>query len=282
MPTADVNGTSLRYREDGEGDPVVLVHGSLGDLRSWKLQRDALAKEYRVLSYSRRYHHPNPCHADEHNYSAVLHADDLMVLMDAREIESALVVGSSYGAYTALFLAWRHPERVRAQVLSEPPVLPMLNELPQGDVVRREFLAQVWGPAGDAMANGQAEDGVRLFVDGLFGEGTLADMAEADRQLVLDNACEFALETCDPAFWTTFSCADAGSVETPTLVLSGGRSRRMFQLIAEVLDRCLADSTHVQIGHCSHDLPSEDPDAFRNVVLPFLHRYRDDRRAQVG
>jgi pimeloyl-ACP methyl ester carboxylesterase len=274
VPTANVNGTSLHYREDGEGDPVVLVHGTLGDMRSWQLQRDALAQDFRVLTYSRRYHHPNTCTADEQDYSAVLHADDLAALMDARGMGSALVVGSSYGAYTTLFLAARHPERVRAQVLSEPPVLPMLDEHPDGPAICRDFLAHVWRPAGDALARGQAQQGVRMFVDGLFGAGTLDDMAEQDRRLVMDNACEFALETSDPAFWTPFTCVEAAQVRTPTLVVSGGRSLRMFRLIAEQLNRCLPDSTHVQIAHCSHDLPSEDPDSYRDAVLPFLHRYR--------
>lgn len=275
MPTVEVNGTSLYYRDEGEGDPVVLVHGTLGDWRSWQLQTDALERDHRVLTYSRRHHHPNHCRGDEPGYSATLHADDLDALMAERGLRSAVVVGSSYGAYTTLFLAARHPARVRAQVLSEPPVLPLLETHPEGRPIREDFLARVWGPAGEVLSRGEREDGVRVFVDGLFGEGAFDDMAEEDRRHVLDNACEFALETSSPRFWTPFTCSDAARVTTPTLLLSGGRSLRMFQLVVEELDRCLPASTHVQLPHCSHDLPSEDPEAFRRVVGPFLDRHRD-------
>ena len=41
LKTAKVNGTTLAYREQGEGEPVVFVHGSLSDLR---LYRRALAR----------------------------------------------------------------------------------------------------------------------------------------------------------------------------------------------------------------------------------------------
>jgi pimeloyl-ACP methyl ester carboxylesterase len=63
-------------------------------------------------------------------------------------LETAYVVGTSYGAYTALFLALRHPRRVRAMVLGDPPVLPLLEDNPEGRALRDHFLAKVWQPAG--------------------------------------------------------------------------------------------------------------------------------------
>lgn len=270
MPAAPVSQTQLEYRETGTGDPVILVHGTLGDLRSWDPQVEALAEHHRVISYSRRHHHPNRCCADGPAYSAALHADDLVELMTWLGVGPAHVVGSSYGAYTALFLAARHPERVRRLVLSEPPVLPLLEHHPEGHALREEFLATVWGPAGRSMQRGDAEDGVRIFVDGLFGDGAWADLTGDVRQLIMDNACEFALETGSPDFWTAFTCADAALVRAPTLLLSGQQSRRMFQLVVEELDRWLPDSAHVPFPETSHDLPGAASELFNEVVLSFL------------
>lgn len=54
----NVNGTTVAYVEEGQGDPVVLVHGSLGDYRTWNGEMDAFAERYHVISYSLRYHYP--------------------------------------------------------------------------------------------------------------------------------------------------------------------------------------------------------------------------------
>lgn len=72
MPIARLNGTELSYTERGAGEPVVLVHGTLGDLRSWEPQICAFADDHRVISHSRRYHHPNRAGKRENYNEAVL------------------------------------------------------------------------------------------------------------------------------------------------------------------------------------------------------------------
>ena len=52
--TARVNGTTLAYLERGEGDPVVFVHGTISDLRTWQQQLPAIGASYRAVAYSRR------------------------------------------------------------------------------------------------------------------------------------------------------------------------------------------------------------------------------------
>ena len=58
------NGVDLAYVEEGKGTTVVFVHGANGDWRSWELFRPAVAERYRYVSYSRRYHLPNPWPGD--------------------------------------------------------------------------------------------------------------------------------------------------------------------------------------------------------------------------
>lgn len=274
MTSAHVNGTELEYEVRGSGDPVVLVHGTLGDARSWEPQLGPLAEHHRVVAYSRRYHHPHARSDGGPDYSAALHADDLDALTGALGLDDVHVVGSSYGAYTALLLSQRHQERVRSLVLSEPPVLPLLEDHPEGRPIRDEFLAAVWAPAGEVLREGRLEEGVERFVDGLFGEGAFAGLPAEVHDLVMDNAPELVLETSSPDFWTGFTCGDAGRIETPTLLLSGGRSLRMFQLVVEELERCLPNNRHVRIPDSSHDVPGEHPDEFNRLVLDFLAAQR--------
>ena len=57
--TVTVNGTTLAYREQGEGEPVVFVHGGISDLRTWEQQLPTVGRSYRAITYSRRYARPN-------------------------------------------------------------------------------------------------------------------------------------------------------------------------------------------------------------------------------
>jgi pimeloyl-ACP methyl ester carboxylesterase len=52
----NVNGARLAYQEIGQGEPIVLVHANISDIRSWDLIKTRLAERFRVLLYSRRYH----------------------------------------------------------------------------------------------------------------------------------------------------------------------------------------------------------------------------------
>ncbi len=57
--TAKVNGTTLAYHEEGEGEPVIFVHGGVSDLRTWEQQLPAVGRSYRAITYSRRFARPN-------------------------------------------------------------------------------------------------------------------------------------------------------------------------------------------------------------------------------
>jgi pimeloyl-ACP methyl ester carboxylesterase len=270
MPNIELNGTTLEYIERGRGEPVVLVHGTLGDYRSWQLQMDAFAETHRVIAYSRRYHYPNPCSGDESDYSAALHAEDLAGIIKGLGLDSAHVVGTSYGAYTALFLASRHPQRVRALVLSEPPVFPLLEGNPEGRALRDDFLAKVWRPAGEMLQQGKIKDAVRAFVDGVVEDGVFDKFPMQVQNLIMDNGCELKVETSSPDFWTPFTCEDAGRVTASTLLLTGDKSHKWLQLIVGELERCLPNNEFVRVPETTHEVTSDNPEAYNEIVLGFL------------
>src|SRR5581483_9402800 len=102
------------YVERGQGTPVVFVHGSLGDYRTWGRQMEPFSQRYRVIAYSRRYHYPNRWSGDGRDYSPSLHAGDLTaILAKLTGREPAHLVGASYGAAIALTMALNQPEAVR-------------------------------------------------------------------------------------------------------------------------------------------------------------------------
>jgi pimeloyl-ACP methyl ester carboxylesterase len=62
-------------------------------------------------------------------------------------------------------------------------------------------------------------------------------------------------------------------VETPTLLLTGDRSRKMFQFIVDQLERCLPNSETARVPETTHELSSDNPEAYNEIVLGFLAKH---------
>src|SRR4026208_284847 len=138
-----INGDSIHYIDIGKGDPVVFVHGSLGDFRTWAGQMDTFAKNHRVIAYSRRFAYPNKqVINDSADYTVIPHAKDLAEFIKALKLEPVHLVGHSYGAFTALLTTKDHPELVRSLMLGEPPVMSLLKNVPGGDTIFNNFIAR--------------------------------------------------------------------------------------------------------------------------------------------
>jgi pimeloyl-ACP methyl ester carboxylesterase len=267
-----VNGAELTYVEQGTGDAVVFVHGALGDYRDWLELLPVFAHHYRTIVYSRRRHWPNAWPDDDSGCEAPVHATDLAVLIDALEIAPAHLIGHSYGALTALLLAAEQPNQVRTLVLGEPPMLPWLNTLPEGQPLVAKFMTSAVTPCRDAFARGESEAAVRAFIDGVIGAGAFDQIPSEVRTGMMDNAPELRLHVgAGEATWPPFYCEDARQVRVPTLLLSGELSPPMFSPMTEELARCLPIVERATIPGVSHDL--WNPPVFTDTVLGFLARH---------
>lgn len=97
-------------------------------------------------------------------------ADDLAELITKLHLGKVHVVGHSYGAFTALFLATRHPALVRTLVLAEAPAVSLLTHLPgeRSEIGRRTFAdiqERMVKPMKVAFQKGDREAGLRAFID---------------------------------------------------------------------------------------------------------------------
>lgn len=108
----------LATESHGDGEPsVLLVHAGVTDQRSWRHVVDRLP-DHRCLTYDQRgYGRTTYEHQD--GWSGV---EDAVAVLDAYDVDSAVVVACSMGGRVALHLALTHPERVRALVLIAPAI----------------------------------------------------------------------------------------------------------------------------------------------------------------
>jgi pimeloyl-ACP methyl ester carboxylesterase len=105
------DGVQLYYEEAGAGTPVVFIHEFAGDYRTWEPQMRRFSRSHRCITYSQRGYLPSDVPDEPERYGQDIARTDVIALMDVLGIDRAHVVGHSMGAYTALHVGLRHPER---------------------------------------------------------------------------------------------------------------------------------------------------------------------------
>ncbi len=270
-----VNGDSIHYIDIGKGDPVVFVHGTLGDYRTWAGQMDTFAKNHRVIAYSRRFAFPNKqVINDSADYTVIPHAKDLAEFIKALELEPVHLVGHSYGAFTALLTTKDHPELVRSLMLGEPPVMSLLQNVPGGDSILNNFITNSMAPAAEAFKKNENEKAVKTFVGGVLGDSSAySNIPEPGRAMMMQNTLELRGSALTKNRFPPLKCADFGKIQTPVLLMKGDRSPLFFSLIINELDRCLSNKEVVVLQNSSHGLEFDNPADFNRIVLGFIDKH---------
>jgi pimeloyl-ACP methyl ester carboxylesterase len=166
--TFPVQGTELAYLEQGQGPPLVLVHGTLVDARYWAAQVEQCAAHYRVITVSLRHHYPNASAGDLTDYGLRAHVVDVAMLLQTLAMEPVHLVGHSSGGFIALLLTRDYPGLVRSLVLEEPALLEGLITNAQEKAEAEPFLASTGPMAQEVIAQldaGNREGAIRTFIE---------------------------------------------------------------------------------------------------------------------
>ncbi len=116
MPFAEIDGQRIRFEDSGgDGPPVILAHGFLMDREMFAPQVEALAPEFRVITWDERGFGETEFDGEPFTYWDS--ARDCLALLDHLGIERAVVGGMSQGGFLSLRAALLEPDRVRALVL---------------------------------------------------------------------------------------------------------------------------------------------------------------------
>ena len=263
-------GLEFHYVEAGEGTPLVFVHGGSGDYGSWQPQWDAFAPLFRTIAYSRRYSEPNRNLQPSPAHSALIEADDLDRLLTAWNAEPAVLVGSSYGAFTALVLALRKPAAVRALVLVEPPALKLAQTSEAGRAAFAEFDRQALQPARDAFMRGDDEAGTWLLASGILGKSRLDQLDPAARERRLRNARAMRMLTLSSDEFPQLDDAQLAALRVPTLLVSGENTQPVHAHTFAALCKRMPQAAVCRVANAGHSVSRERPEDFNRVALDFL------------
>jgi pimeloyl-ACP methyl ester carboxylesterase len=200
MPRFRHDGLDLAYLDEGEGDPVLLIHGFASSIRvNWiapgwvKTLREA---GYRVVAIDNRGHGESQKSYEPEDYRPSRMAGDAAALLDHLGIERAHLMGYSMGARVCAFTALEHPHKVATLVFGGLGI-GMVEGVGDWDPIAHALLVD--DPSSIPDARGQM---FRAF----------ADLTKSDRR---------ALAACIATSRDLVSEADAARIAQPTLIAVG-------------------------------------------------------------
>ena len=267
IKVADIgHGIKLHYVDEGHGQPIVFVHGSISFGGYWADQIPAFASHYRAIAYSRRYNYPNDNPAIS-GYSAVADADDLAAFIRTLHLHDVIVVGHSYGALTALFFQARHPGLAKALVLAEPPAVSLLKGTPFFDDIQRRMVAPM---IADFKA-GRREAGVADFVDYVYqNPHEWESFSPQSRADTMRNAHEWDVMMTRGTLFPVLAPEQVRSIKIPVLLLTGDKTYPFLTAINAKLIKLLPHNQIITVTNAGHQMWYQAPELCRDVVETFI------------
>ncbi|WP_409305189.1 alpha/beta fold hydrolase [Peribacillus sp. SCS-155] len=114
----DANGIKTRVLETGQGDPLILLHGTGGHIEAYAKNFKSLSKHFRVICIDMVGHG----YSDKPNrpYTIDYYSQHLLDILKALNLTSVYLSGESLGGWVAAWFAAHHPEYVKAMILNTP------------------------------------------------------------------------------------------------------------------------------------------------------------------
>lgn len=254
MPWVDVHGSDIYYHEEGEGQPLVFLHGMSSCGEAWFQQFDAFRHRFRVLAYDSVNHgHSSNSPRDEPEPDR---ADELEGFLAALGIERPILAGNSMGGGTLLRWAARHPNDALA-------LIPSGSGVGQpGEAVPRQAAPldneTIFLPFGDSLTDKMKEERPILY-DRYYRIRSTATRIEALRHPRQRSAGNPSREEL-PAL--------IAKVTSPMLVVVGSLDRAVPS--AQRLHYLVEGSQLVVIDGAPHNVYFEAAEEYNAAVSKFL------------
>jgi len=250
----------LYYRHEGQGEPLIILHGLLGSSDNWRAMSKSLAQHFAVYSLDLRNHGQSP-HAVEMNYPVM--AEDIREFIETHDLMRVFLLGHSMGGKIAMQFAAAYPEEVEKLVVVDiapkaypPSQKPLLAALRALDLERIGSFAD----ADAALMAAIPETALRQFsIKNLSRDETGRFRWRIGLQEIAENYDALTEGIAiDPPF------------EKPACFIRGGRSDFIADEDAALIRRGFPRARIETIERAGHWVQSEAPEEFYRTVVRFL------------
>jgi pimeloyl-ACP methyl ester carboxylesterase len=251
------DGTPIAYWRTGEGEPLLLVHGTTCDHAAWTPMLSALERHFSVYVMDRRGRGNS---GDSPDYALERESEDIASVIDA--IGGGVnVVGHSYGALCSLGTALLSAN-VRRLILYEPPMAVGGRNLPPGSGVRMQAFIDA----------GEKEQALLLFLRDVFKKNPqeIASLQATPEWTASFAIAHTILRECQSVDGYTFDPQRFRSMQTPLALLVGADSPAPQHSIAATVYKAWPNSRIVLLPGQEHFATITAPELVAQEVISFL------------
>lgn len=262
-----VRDTHMPCMIQGQGSPLVLLHGALANHDLWQEHATVLSRHHTLVMPTLRHF---GAAGQEGPFGLETHAADLLALLARLNLGPVHLAGWSYGADVALTAALAEPSSFHSLCLIEPGCPGSLDEADMA-----AFMADagaMFGPLFELVAAGRLEEGVAALIDGSSGRPGYFDAQPLHWQRAQLNEAYSLPKQLAQQERPDLSAARLAGLVLPTCILQGARTRPLFALVCEAIAQALPDVRLEMIADACHLYPLEQPSALARRLLDWLQR----------
>lgn len=249
MAIFNYNGGDINYTVQGEGNPIVLIHGFGLDSRMWNKQVQELSKTNKVITYDMRGFGKSSLPINKYS-----HLEDLHELLKSLSISETKIAGHSFGGEVATEYALKYPSEVNSLILISPALSGVKNDSSEWEV-----LVEL-GKNGDIA-------GIR---ERMLKNPVFKDLKESSEELrlvteMVQDYTGFHFQSRDPREYTDVS-QKLKELSCPVEVIIGENDEGVQKEIAEKFREELNIEPRV-IPNCGHMAVLENPELITEIIL---------------
>jgi esterase len=251
----------LFYRQSGQGEPLIILHGLFGSSDNWFTLAKTFAERFTVYLIDQRNHGQSP-HSEEFDYKFL--AEDLLEFINDHNLDKVNIIGHSMGGKTAMNFAVKYPERVKKLIVVDivPKTYPVHHDNILDGLLSLDLLTvSSRTEADELLSKYLPELDVRQFLlknlyrttDGAFG--WRPNLKAIDKHIEeIGEGMQYD-----------------GQYNGPTLFIVGARSTYFKMGDENLLQQVFPAYTLVTLDS-GHWVQAEKPKEFAEAVIPFLEK----------
>ena len=267
MPIASINGIKLYYEASGEGKPVVMLHGYVGDIEDWRNQIDLFSSSYRVYALDQRGRGKSDAPKDEELYSFELFVEDVYRWLKLMKVEKCCLIGHSMGGMVAMRFTLAHPEMVEALVLADT-TSDIRPTTPDGVKYQQKLYDIAVSQGTVAAFDYDLETNLATKKRYQLHPETLTRMREKTRTTPV-----WGYVNARKSSGKRTSITDQlGKIKVPTLIIYAEHDLPYMIAAAPEMHQEISDSDLIMIENSGHGPMYERPDEFNEALLGFFKR----------